>query len=370
MRIRFVDLKAQYRSIENEVKEGIDYVIQNTDFILGKSVQEFESEFAEFLGIKHAIGVGNGTDALILALLGLGVKSGDEVITAANTFIATVNAISLSGAKPVLVDMSPDTYNIDADKIEKVITPKTKVLIPVHLYGQACDMTKIMDIAHKHNLHIVEDACQAHGCTFDSKRVGTFGDYGCFSFYPGKNLGGYGDGGMVVTNDDSLAEQIRLLRNVGQKKKSYHKIIGYNSRLDSIQSAVLRVKLKYIDKWNTQRRDNADRYTQLLKDIPEVRTPFRKFDHVYHLYVIQTPLRDKLRGHLKNKGIETGIHYPIPIHLQEAYTGLGYKLGDFPETERYSKAILSLPMYPELTDEEISLVVNEIKKFLYENKIY
>jgi dTDP-4-amino-4,6-dideoxygalactose transaminase/methionyl-tRNA formyltransferase len=366
MKVNFVDLKKQYLSIKPEIDAAISRVLDNTSFILGSEVSDFEKNFALFCRAKHCVSLSSGTDALRLALKALGVGPGDEVITQANTFIATTLAISDCGATPVLIDCDPKTYNIDVNKIESAITKKTKVLLPVHLYGQTADMNKILELAQRYDLKVVEDACQAHGAEYKGRRTGTLGHIACFSFYPGKNLGAYGDGGAITTNDSELAEKILLLRDYGQKQKYHHLFKGYNCRLDSLQAAILNVKLKYIEEWNEKRRKNAALYSKLLSSVPGVVIPnsHPDFKHVYHLYVIRTGIRDKLLEFLKNSNIFAGIHYPIPIHLQKAYEELGYKKGSFPVTEKFADEILSLPMFPELTEEEIIFVVETIKKAL------
>ena len=363
MNIPFVDLKRQFDLIKNEVTTKINEVLRNTHFILGEEVEKFEEEFANYCGVKYGVGVASGSDALTLSLKVLGIGKEDEVITAPNTFIATVDAISRNGATPVFVDIDPETCNIDVAEIEEKITDKTKAIIPVHLYGQPADMDEIIKIAKKYDLKIIEDACQAHGAEYKGKKVGSLSDVGCFSFYPAKNLGAYGDGGMVVTNNEQIAERIKMLRNYGQSKKYYHDFIGYNSRLDEIQAAVLRVKLRYLDEWNDKRREHAKLYNDLLENVSGIETPTEKefVKHVYHLYVIRCKNRNELQNYLSSKGVSTGIHYPIPVHLQKAYKHLEYKEGDFPITEKYAKEILSLPMFPELTDEEIEVVVGLIR---------
>lgn len=363
MNIPFVDLKCQYDSIKDEINIKINEVLQNTHFILGENVEAFEKEFANYCGVKYGVGVASGSDALALSLKAFRISKGDEVITVPNTFIATVDAISRNGAKPVFVNVDPETYNIDVNKIEEKITDNTKAIIPVHLYGQPVDMVQIVKIAREYDLRIIEDACQAHGAEYKGKKVGSLGDIGCFSFYPSKNLGTYGDGGMVVTNDGKIAEEIKMLRNYGQSKKYYHDCIGYNSRLDEIQAAILRVKLKYLDGWNDKRRKHAKLYNELLENVSGIETPIEKdyVKHVYHLYVIRCKDRDELQQYLSSKGVSTGIHYPIPVHLQKAYEHLEYKHGNFPITEKFSKEILSLPMFPELTENEIEVVVGLIK---------
>lgn len=367
--IPFVDLKRQYLSIKEEIDLKVEDVLQHTHYILGENVEAFEEEFADYCSVKYAVGVASGSDALILSLKSLGIESGDEVITVPNTFIATVDAISKVGAKPVFADVDADTYNIDVNKIEECITDNTKAIIPVHLYGQMADMDPILKLADDYDLKVVEDACQAHGAEYKHKKAGSLGDTGCFSFYPAKNLGAAGDGGIITTNNEELAEKLRMLRNYGQSKKYYHDFIGFNSRLDEIQAAILRVKLKYIDHWNEQRREKAKIYNKLLEKIPQIIRPveeeFRK--HVYHLYVIQCESRDELQDYLSSKGISTGIHYPIPVHLQEAYKKLGYDQLNFPVTERCANKIISLPMFPELKNDEIKYVTDNIDLF-YTNR--
>jgi len=366
MKINFVDLKRQYDSIKKEIDNAIERIIDNTSFILGKEVTDFEKNFSDFCNTKYSVGVASGTDALFLSLKALGVGQGDEVITVANTFIATPLAISHCNAKPVLVDCNPNDYNIDISKIESAITSKTKAIMPVHLYGQPADMDPILELAEKHNLKVVEDSCQAHGAEYKKKRTGSLGNIGCFSFYPGKNLGAYGDGGAITTNNSEIYEKLKLLREYGQKKKYHHTLKGYNSRLDSIQAAVLNIKLKYLDKWNNQRIKNAKLYNELLEGDEDIIPPIESEDvkHIYHLYVIRYDARDKLAEHLQSKGISTLIHYPVPIHLQEAYSDLGYSKGSFPIAEEYSNIILSLPMFPELNEEEITYTANSIKEYL------
>lgn len=358
MQIPFVDLKAQYNLIKDEIDETIHRVIDKTSFIMGEEVRRFEEEFALFCKAKYAVGVANGTEALMLALKACGLTSGDEVITVPNTFIATTEAITMIGAKIVFVDVDPDTYNIDVSKIEEKITAKTKAIIPVHLYGQPADMDPINQLARKYNLKIVEDAAQAHGAEYKGRRVGTLGDITCFSFYPGKNLGAYGDAGAVVTNNEELAQKVAMLRNHGRTKKYLHQIEGFNSRLDALQAAILRVKLRHLEDWNEERREKAKLYNQLLEPFPKIITP-KMLDStvpVYHLYVVRIKNRDRLQNILKTKGISTGIHYPLPLHLQPAYSYLGYKEGEIPMTERVSKEILSLPMYAELKEEDITYI--------------
>jgi len=362
--IPFVDLKAQYDSIKDEIDEVIQNVLDDTSFIMGEELKKFEEEFALFCDVKYAIGVANGSDALILALKACGIGKGDEVITVPHTFISTAEAISNVGGKVVFVDIEPKTYTIDISKIEEKINEKTKAIIPVHLYGQPANMDPIMRLAKKYNLKVIEDAAQAHGAEYEGEKVGSIGDVSCFSFYPGKNLGAYGDAGIVVTDNEEIAEKVKLLRNHGRITKKYeHKIEGYSSRLDNLQAAILRVKLRYLNKWNESRRENAKKYNELLNNISGITTPYEAdyAKHVYHLYVIRAENRDKLREELRSKGIATGIHYPIPLHLQLAYNYLGYKRGDFPITEEASQKILSLPMFAELTGVQIEEIVKIIK---------
>jgi len=363
--VPFLDLRQQYQSIKDEVNISLQQVMDSSRFVLGENVNFLEKEFAGFCETDYAVGVANGTDALRLALIACGIGKGDEVITIPNTFIATTEAISQTGVKIVFVDVNLWTYNIDVSQIEGAINERTRVIVPVHLFGEPADMNPIMKIARKYNLKVIEDACQAHGAEYKGKKVGSIGDAGCFSFYPSKNLGAFGDGGMVVTNGNEIAQKIKMLRDHGQIKKYEHLVEGYNSRLDEIQAAILRVKLKRLDEWNKLRRKNASIYNDLLEDVDEVVMPLEAeyAKHVYHLYVIRTHRRDELQDWLKSKGIGTGLHYPIPLHLQRAYEYLGYKEGDFPVAEECAKQILSLPMFPELTQEEIEKVVTEIKRF-------
>lgn len=364
MKINFVDIQKQYKLHKKELNRAIQQVLDRSDFILGKDVELFEKEFADYCDSKYCIGVASGTDALFLILKALNVGPGDEVITVANTFIATALTISMVGATPVLVDMDPKTYNIDPNLIEKAITKKTKVIMPVHLYGQPAEMSKINALAKKYKLTVVEDACQAHGALYKGRKTGSLGRVAAFSFYPGKNLGAYGDGGAITTSDRELADKIRMLRNYGQLKKYHHIMKGFNSRLDTIQAAVLRVKLKYLDKWNKRRREIAARYTNGLKNT-EIITPKmqKSIDSVFHIYLLEVENRDALITYLGEKGITALIHYPVPIHMQQAYADLGYKMGDYPNTEKYTNKIVSLPMYPELTNHEVDYVVRCIKRF-------
>ena len=362
MKVAFVDLKKQYVSIKEEIDDAIQNVLDSTAFIMGENVKSFEKNFAEFCNVKHAIGVSSGTSALHLALLGAGIKPGDEVITVPNTFIATAEAISSVGAKVKFVDVGPETYNIDVSKI--AITKKTKAVIPVHLYGQMAEMDSLMELAKENDLKIIEDSAQAHGAEYRGRKAGMIGDAGCFSFYPGKNLGAYGDAGMVTTNNDEIAENVRALRDHGRSQKYKHKIVGFNHRIDALQCAILNVKLKHLNDWTDARRRNAKIYNELLKEVNVVTPVENEYNkHVYHLYVIRTKNRDGLQQYLKSQEVATGIHYPIPLHLQPCFSFLGYKRGDFPSAEIASEEVLSLPIYPELEEEEREYIVGKIYEF-------
>jgi len=364
MSIPLVDLKAQYHSIKAEIDAATARIFENSSFILGAEVEAFERDFAHYCGVKHAIGVSSGTDALQLALLGYGIGEGDEVITTSFTFIATAAAISHVGAKPVLVDIDPRTYNIDPAKIEAAITPRTKAILPVHLYGQPAQMTPILEIAGRYGLRVIEDACQAHGATYFGRKTGGLGDVACFSFYPSKNLGGAGDGGMLTTNDDAFAEWARKVRDHGRTGKYVHGLIGFTYRLDALQAAILRVKLAHLDAWNEARRRHAATYNELLAStgvvLPQEAEGCRS---VYHVYVIRTPQRDELLAHLQRRGIGASVHYTLPIHLQPAYAALGLPRGAFPVAEACAESVISLPMYAELTRDQIEEVVEAIKEF-------
>jgi dTDP-4-amino-4,6-dideoxygalactose transaminase len=358
-------LKLQHASIAGEIDAALARVIRDASFVLGEDVAKLESEFAAFCGAEHCVGVDSGSSALELALRACGIGPGDEVITVANTFVATVGAIVATRARPVLVDADPDTYEMNIEAVRRAITPATRAIIPVHLFGQPADIEPLVDLARHSEITVVEDACQAHGAEYRSRRVGSLGHVACFSFYPGKNLGAYGDGGALTTDDPTIAERLRMLRDYGQTRKYHHQVIGYNRRLDTLQAAVLRVKLPRLDAWNAKRVQHAHLYNALLADAPVV-TPVTPEDrtHVYHLYVIRARDRDSLQSHLTNRGIATGIHYPIPIHLQEAYAYLGYHQGDFPVAEKYATEMLSLPMYPELADDQIRYVADAVCEFL------
>jgi dTDP-4-amino-4,6-dideoxygalactose transaminase len=351
--IPFVDLKAQYTGIKDEVNAAILNVLETCQFTLGAEVAAFEDEFASYCQAQYGIGVNTGTSALHLALLAAGIGANDEVITVPFTFVATVAAIYYTGAKPVFVDIDPRTFTIDVKAIESAITDKTKAIIPVHLYGQPADMDPILEIAKRHGLVVIEDAAQAHGAEYKGRRVGSIGDMGCFSFYPGKNLGAYGEGGMVVTNNAEYTRTIRMLRDWGAEQKYQHVLKGYNYRLEGIQGAVLRVKLRHLDAWTEARRTVAASYNELLAD-SDVQTPeaMPYSRHVYHIYAIRTQQRSEWQQALQAKGIQTGIHYPIPVHLLPAYADLGYTQGDFPHSEQAADEVLSLPMFPELSREQ------------------
>lgn len=363
MNVPFLDLKSQYLSIKSEIDDAIQAVIEKTAFAGGPFVETFEQQFAEYCNCEHGIGVSSGTSALWLALLGLGIGAGDEVITTPNTFIATAEAISYAGATPVFVDIDETSYNLDPKLLAAAITPKTKAIIPVHLFGQMADMTAICDIARKHNLYVIEDASQAHGAMHRGKKAGEFGHAACFSFYPGKNLGAYGEAGGIVTNDGELAQKIKMYRDHGQSQKYYHDYVGWNGRMDGIQGAVLSVKLRHIDRWNDARRANANRYDTLLAGLPAITPPVEMADakHVYHIYAIRAKNRDAIIEDMKQQQIYCGIHYPVPLHLQNAYRHLGYTASDFPVAERCSSEYISLPMYPELTEQMIGHVINTLK---------
>jgi len=363
-KVPFVDLKAQRDSIKAEVDAAVLKVFDTGDFILGAAVETFESDYAAYIGAKHAIGVGTGLDAIEIALRAFGVGPGDEVITAANTFIATVLAITAVGATPVFVDMDRERYTIDPAAISAAITPKTRAIVPVHLYGQSVDLDGVLGVARRHNLLVIEDAAQAHGAKYKGTRVGTSGHAAAYSFYPAKNLGAYGDGGMITTNDDQAAARMRLLGNYGQRVKYYHSISGTNSRLDTAQAAVLGVKLPHLDGWNAARRRHAAAYTARLQALVHTPVPAADAEHIFHLYVIETDRRDAMRDALKARGIDTGIHYPVPAHLQECVAYLGCKPGMFPATEAAAERILSLPMYAELSDAQIDYVAQAVSDAL------
>jgi dTDP-4-amino-4,6-dideoxygalactose transaminase len=394
MQIPLIDLQKQYAMIKNEVDQRVLKILSSANYIMGENVKQFEKEMCEYLGAKNAISVGNGTDALVIALKSLGIGQGDEVITSPFTFFATAESISAVGATPVFVDVRLDTFNIDPSKIEEKITSKTKAIMPVHIFGQPADMDEIIAIAKKYNLYVVEDACQAIGAEYKGKKIGSIGDIACFSFFPTKNLGCAGDGGMIVTNNDDLATICKALRTHGSGAsgrkaynllndidenteednsvdntvynplKYYNYLIGYNSRLDEIQAAILRVKLKELDKCNDLRREHVKFYTESLKDT-ELIVPYEEKDvkHVYHMYILQSESRAEVVNFLKDNGIATGIYYPIPLHLQKVYKGLGYKLGDMPNAEYLSQRTFAIPVYPELSQEQREYIIKTLKSF-------
>jgi dTDP-4-amino-4,6-dideoxygalactose transaminase len=363
MKVPFLDLKAHHAPLREEISAVIEEVIERSAFAGGPFVAQFEEEFAAYCQCRHAVGVGNGTEALWLALLALGVGAGDEVITVPMSFLATAEAISFSGAKPVFVDIDARTYTMDPAKLEEAITPRTRAIIPVHLFGQTADMDPILEIARRHGLPVIEDACQAHGADYKGRRAGSMGVAGCFSFYPGKNLGAFGEAGAVVTNDPALCRKIQSLRDHGQHTKYYHSMIGWNARMDGIQAGVLSVKLRLLDHYNAQRRAHARAYNVLLSGVSGIVTPEESGHgtHVYHIYAIRVKKRDDLLKWMGEAGISCGIHYPIPVHLQEAYRGLGHAPCSFPVAEQRAREFLSLPMFSELTEEQIGAVAHALK---------
>ncbi|MEO0095254.1 MAG: DegT/DnrJ/EryC1/StrS family aminotransferase [candidate division WOR-3 bacterium] len=383
MQVPFMDLKRQYEMIKDEIDEAIKKTIDSCAFVAGEKVKEFENNFASYCGAKYGIAISSGTSAIYAALKALDIGRHDAVITVPYTFIATAEAISLTGATPIFVDIKEDSYTIDPEKIKEYIEKKcewiekknvlrdqekklnVKAIIPVHLYGQTADMDEIMKIAKKYNLAVIEDAAQAHGASYKEKKAGAIGELSAFSFYPSKNLGAYGQGGMVLTNNEELAEKVRMLIDHGQKERYFHEFEGWNFKMDGFQAAILNVKLNYLDDWNEDRRQNAYYYNELLNGIDKIITP-KEMDygkHIYHLYVVRVPDRDGFMKFLKENGIGTGIHYPKPLHLQKAYNHLGYKEGDFPVSEKCANEIVSLPMFPELTKHEIEYVCSKIKEW-------
>jgi dTDP-4-amino-4,6-dideoxygalactose transaminase len=367
--IKLVDLFNLYQRIKPEIDEAVANVLASTQFILGKEVGEFESAATSYLGAKYGIGCASGTDALQIAMMALGIGVGDQVITSPFTFVATAETIVLLGATPVYVDIDPMTYNIDSSKIERAITGRTKAIIPVHLYGQPADMEPIMEAAHRHGLRVIEDAAQAFGAVYKGRKVGNFGDIACFSFFPSKNLGAFGDAGMVTTNDEELAERMRMISLHGSREKYQHEILGINSRLDTLQAAILKVKIKYVDAWNRLRQDFAARYSQGLKGSGVI-TPYVMpgSTHVYHQYSIRLPrssgkTRDALVAYLRSRNVPTAVHYPTPLHLQKAFAHLGKGEGEYPFSETVASEILSLPMHTELDEEQIEYIVREIREF-------
>ncbi len=366
MKVWFVDLRREYETIKEEIDGGLKQVFERGDFILGQEEKAFEAEFAKYCGVKYAVGVNSGTDALYLALASLDIGPGDEVILPTFTFIATALCVSYTGAKVVFADIEEDTYNLDPRKLEKLITKKTKAMIPVHIYGQSADLEEILQSARAHGIKVIEDAAQAHGATYKGRKIGSFGDMACFSFYPTKGLGAFGDGGMVVTNEKELYEKLLMLRDYGRVERYRHKIKGFNSRLDTIQAVVLSAKLKRLDQWNAMRREHAASYCTLLGKGNGIKTPVVKKDrsHVFQTFAVRLKDRDRICEALKEKGVGVLIHYPIPLHLQEAYAELGHKRGDFPVAERVANDILSLPMFPHLTPEQIEYVCESLRELV------
>lgn len=364
MKVPLMDLREQYNGLKEELHTALEQVMENGQYILGPEVKSLESKVAEYCQCKYGIGVANGTDALVIVLKALGIGEGDEVITTPFTFFASAECISQVGAKPVFIDIDPKTYCMDVSLLEERINERTKAIIPVHIFGQTVDMEPLLKLASKYNLKVVEDACQAIGSTYQGKPAGSMGDAACFSFFPTKNLGGYGDGGMIVTSDEALAKRIRILRHHGSVKKYHHQEIGYNSRLDEMQAAILGVKFPHLESWNEARREKASIYAEAFKELP-LDLPYRAKDykHIYHLYVIACDRRDELMDYLNGKGIAAGVYYPVPLHLQPVYKNLGYKAGDFPHSERACERVLAIPMYPELDRDKQEYVIEAVKSF-------
>jgi len=363
MRVPFLNLRAQYDTIAQEVEQSIKEVLENCAFSGGPYVECFEDEFASFCGCSRAVGVGSGTEALWLALLALGVKTGDEVITTPNSFIATAEAVSLCGAEPVFVDVDEASYTMDPQQLERAITPRTRAIIPVHLFGQMADMDPIVAIASRNGIAVIEDACQAHGAEYKGRRAGSIGDAGCFSFYPGKNLGAYGEAGCVVTSNQQLADRVMMLRDHGQSRKYYHEIVGINGRMDGIQGAILSLKLKYLDMWNNARRQHAILYGQLLDGVSVTMPKEMQYaKHVYHVYAVRSIGRQRIIDALSESGISCGVHYPVPIHLQVAYASRSERAGTYPVAERCAEEFVSLPMFPELTKDQIAFICGEFRR--------
>ena len=365
MQVPLVDLLAQYHTIKNDVMAAFEDVLEHMQLFIGPRCQAFEQDFASYCGSSYGVGVSSGTEALELALRACDIGPGDEVITVANTFIATVEAIALVGATPVFVDVEPDTYTLDYRQLDSVLTERTRAIIPVHLYGHSVDMQPVLDFAHKHGLRVIEDASQAHGATCSGQRVGGMGDVGCFSLYYSKNLGAYGEAGICVTSDSELAERLRLFRDHGSRVRYQHEVIGTNGRLDELQAAVLQVKMPYLERWNEARRALAHIYDEQLRDVVEAIPVVRPWaEHVYYVYVVQVPERDRFRQFLQQQGVSTGVHYPVPLHLQPACATYGYRRGMFPVTEAASERIVSLPIYPEMTQQQCEYVVQAVKNSL------
>jgi dTDP-4-amino-4,6-dideoxygalactose transaminase len=365
--IPLFNLSTHYKRIRKEIDRTTRQVLESGQYILGKEVESFEKEFAKYLRVKYAVGVASGTDALKIAIEALGLKAGDEVIVPANVYPTAFGVVE-SGVLIRLIDIDPQTYNIDVSKIEKGISKKTKAIVLVHLFGQVADMGPVLKIAKQHKLLIIEDCAQAHGAQWNGEKVGAIGDVGCFSFYPTKPLGAYGDGGMVVTNNFEIYKKILFLRMYGESRRYQSQILGHNSRLDELQAAILRVKLKYLDRWNCARKLEAKRYIRCLSKIKEIKLPEKKIDHVYHLFVIQAAFRDELKTYLEKQGIISGVHYPLPIHLVKSFSFLGYKKGDFPVAEKFCQQALSLPIYPDMTTKDVSKIFKGIKNFYAKKK--
>lgn len=361
MNVPFMDLSRMHGPLLEAIRQGMDEVISRNDFILGREVGEFEAAFAEYCESAHCVGLDNGSSALELCLRAWGIGDGDEVITAPNSFIASASGIAFTGARPVFVDIDPATYTLDPEKLEAAITPRTRAIVPVHLYGQPADMDPIMEIARRRGLKVLEDSCQAHGARYKGRRCGSLGDAAAFSFYPAKNLGCFGDGGALCTNDADTAEQVQMLRNYGQRVKYEHLYLAYNRRLDTVQAAVLKVKLPHLDSWNESRRTTATRYAEGLAGTGLAPVVAEGNEHVYHLYVVRSAARDEFAGRFREAGIATGLHYPVPIHLQEAYAYLGHQEGDFTEAERACQEVLSLPMFPGMRDDETEAVIAAVR---------
>ena len=364
--IPLVDLRAQYLSIKRDVDAAMARVMETGQFVLGEEVEGFEREFAAYSGASHGIALNSGTSALHLALMAAGVTKDDEVITVPFTFVATVAAIGYIGARTVFVDVDPKTFTMDPARLERAVTSRTKAIVPVHLYGQPADMGPILEIAKRHGVRVIEDACQAHGAAYNGRPVGSLGDAACYSFYPGKNLGAYGEGGMVVTSDPEIARTVRMLRDWGQERKYHHVLKGFNYRMEGLQGAILRVKLRHLERWTEARRQHAKEFAAHLRDsgvTTPVEAPYAR--HVFHVYAVRTADRASLQRVLQSNGISSGIHYPVPVHLQPAYADLGYKQGDFPESERAANEVLSLPMYPELSQTDVELIAAAVKQDAY-----
>lgn len=364
--IPFLDIKAQYATIQPAIEAAALRVLRSGHYVLGEEVAALEQEFAAYCGTSHAIAVNTGTSALHLALIAAGIGRGDEVITTPFTFVATAAAIRYVGARPVFVDIDPTTFTLDPNQIEAAITARTRAILPVHLYGQIADMDAILQVAARYGLTVIEDACQAHGAQYDTRRAGSMGLSGCFSFYPGKNLGACGEGGMIVTSNDEQAHTMRMLRDWGQDRRYHHVLEGYNYRMDAIQGAILRVKLRQIESWTEARRTRARLYTQMLADAP-LAVPREALGrrHVWHIFAVRTDRREELQQFLKSEGVETGLHYPVPVHLQPAYADLGHQPGDFPEAEAAANSVLSLPLYPELSLREVEIISDLVRQEAY-----